>query len=841
MPFYKTGIANIPKPEPMGLMDKSTGQAITLAMQRLDLTGELTPLGASLQVTHKFKCEGTQPMEAVYVFMLPRGGTLRRFKIKGKGFESNSKLALKEKAKEEYEDGVRHGHLSAMTEQAPDGMVSLTVGQIRPDEEVAIMLDIFCGVDLQDSKFRFRFPFTLAPSYHAKMVVAPTTDGGRIELPQTILGDLVLPEWKLDAENLHQVSFNLKVRTDITGISSPSHRVKTETKKGETTISLAELKDKPNRDLVLDVGMEIDKPLLFVNGKGFVAPKNTPRWAVVVPSATLPQKDMGSKKLCFVLDHSGSMSGGPLKQAKLALSACLSTLDAKDEFGIVAFESVPTPFKQSLIKASKQNREEAQRFLDTIHPMGGTELKSALEMAVNGFDGAEGDIYLLTDGEVYESAVIVEYMAKSKIRVHVLGIGSASQDRFLASLAKKTSGVSKMMTPNEDVSSGALELFNSVRYPRQKDVTISAKGSSIKESVVWDGKPVILYGNSSKAPAKVTLKFGKSTKDVKLSTSASCPEGLVSLLWAGQTLEDLGSSLDGDPNMEKATRQGIEKQMENLSTTFNLSSRVMSLYAVVKRKGDKKQEMVQNVVAVGYPEGLSTSAYGMNLTVMPTQIGGGITRGRFAATKNKISTVTTDNIDSVLYSPMNSNYCLALNDTVKAYNTTASVNTLALNGTMDSNNNFNLVSASYVSNMVECSEDANSSADSICYEEKTCGGLHISEIDRLLEQVNLLEEDGGMPGKDLEERVVKTLMLGLWILGDQGENAHKRFGKHLKKMADFIEKNAPEEKKTLIALALVTFRNADSNTATPSFCHKNDYISLTKKRVWDRLEAIYLS
>ena len=833
MPFFKTGIMSTtastfvpattytqtiwgPYLEPIGLMDKATNQPITLAMQRLDLTGELTPLGASLQVTHKFKCEGTQPMEAVYVFMLPRGGTLRRFKIKGKGFESNSKLAPKEEAKEEYEAGVRHGHLSAMTEQAPDGMVSLTVGQVRPDEEVAIMLDIFCGVALQDSKFRFRFPFTLAPSYHAKMVVAPTADGGRIELPQTILGDLVLPEWKLDAKDLHQVSFNLKVRSAVTGISSPSHRVKTETKKGETTISLAEISDKPNRDLVLDVGMEIDKPMLFANGKGFAVPKNTPRWAVVVPSATLPQKDLGSKKLCFVLDHSGSMSGGPLDQAKLALSACLSALDAKDEFGIVAFENSPTAFKSCMIKASKANREEAQRFLEKIHPAGGTELRPALEMAVNGFDGTAGDIYLLTDGQVYESAAIVEQMAVGKVRVHVLGIGSASQDRFLASLAKKTGGVSKMMTPNEDVSSGALELFNSVKHPRQKDVTISAEGSSVTEAIVWDGKPIILYGNSSKVPTKMVLKFGKSSKTINLSTAASCPEGLVSLLWAGQMLEDLGSSIDGG----LLNKQGVsdaEKKMQSISTMFNLSSRVMSLYAVVKRKGDKKQEMVQNVVAVGFPEGMNPAGVGFKgITQASLNVG---RSSRFSAVKcRKVSSPTFDISDTEPmswgggggYRSLNMsmmpgvytavadasiNACFA-SDTVTASNSSASSNSLALYDSISDGPMFE-----HESSLVN--------TPALNFEEKTPSGR---PTNWLIMDIGSLEEDGGMPEQDMESRVLRTLMLGLWILDSQGEDAYTRFGKHLSKMADFIERNLPNNRKALIKKVLDKFRGINCLT-----------------------------
>ena len=55
-------------------------------------------------------------------------------------------------------------------------MVNLTVGNIRPNEMVTVRLEILAGLELRDDGFRFRFPFTLAPGYHARARMAGRCD-----------------------------------------------------------------------------------------------------------------------------------------------------------------------------------------------------------------------------------------------------------------------------------------------------------------------------------------------------------------------------------------------------------------------------------------------------------------------------------------------------------------------------------------------------------------------------------------------------------------------------------------------------------------------------------------
>src|ERR1044071_2905685 len=160
-----------------------TGSPVRLTMQRLWLTGQVLPAGACLFVQHVFESQEERAMEVIYSFPLPRDAALRRFRITGDGFEAHSELRETEAALKSYEQGIADGALSALARQYGDGMVNLTVGNIRPKEKVNVSLEVVTGVELRDDGFRFRFPFALAPAYHAQMRVAVTDGEGELELP----------------------------------------------------------------------------------------------------------------------------------------------------------------------------------------------------------------------------------------------------------------------------------------------------------------------------------------------------------------------------------------------------------------------------------------------------------------------------------------------------------------------------------------------------------------------------------------------------------------------------------------------------------------------------------
>jgi Ca-activated chloride channel family protein len=585
-------------------------------MQKLWLTGQVLAVGARLWVHHEFVSSETKPVEVIYGFILPRDASLRRFRVSGDGFTVDSELRPTKDATKIYEDGIRAGSLSTLARQYGDGLVNLTVGNIRPGEKVVVLLELLAGVELHDSGLRLRFPFTLAPSYHPQargMEVVPGVF--ELELPSEKFDDLILPQFARDAGHLHQVGFCLDVRlgSEIREISSPSHALRIQTNDDRSScVSLSRESDLPDRDLVLDVRTKSSG----VSVVGGVDTEGKGRFAAIVPSSEFGKSSAGPRRLVLLLDRSGSMQGQPLAQAKKAIAACLAALQELDLFGLVAFDDRVEVFRENLSEGSMENRQAALKFLDGIESRGGTELASGVETAASLLGDGAGDILILTDGQVFETETILQRVRSTGVRLHCLGIGSASQDRFLAQLADHTGGVSRFLTPGERVDLPALELFASVGRPLAEQVEVSVEGNGQwkvapkPSNYVFSGTPMLVFGEvSPTASAKLKIKWqgAKPNNQLELPIQLACDTtaNTLRLLQGARIISDFESRcMPGKGRGAAARREAMrtDGQLERLSLEYGLASSAMSLVAVVKRAGDVAGELPKTrIVPVGIP------------------------------------------------------------------------------------------------------------------------------------------------------------------------------------------------------------------------------------------------
>src|SRR5205814_3951449 len=74
----------------------------------------------------------------------------------------------------------------------------------------------------------------------------------------------------------------------------------------------------------------------------------------------LPPKDLSDAprqplEMVFTLDTSGSMSGRPIEQSKMAMNYALTHMNSADSFQIINFSDRPTKFAQAPIADSSQH------------------------------------------------------------------------------------------------------------------------------------------------------------------------------------------------------------------------------------------------------------------------------------------------------------------------------------------------------------------------------------------------------------------------------------------------------------------------------------------------------
>lgn len=604
-------------------INPATGETVQLALQELNLSGTVLPVGATLQVRHLFKSAEKRPIEVVYAFGLPRDATLRRFRIVGKVFTAESELKPIKEAAECYERGIAAGSLSTLARQYQDGIVNLSVGNVRPGETVAVFLEILSGVELRDDGLRFRFPFTLAPGYHGEGRMVESAPGqGELELPESF-EDLILPIWMKDASNLHRIGFDLEVDLPqvVAEIGSPSHAIKVANHEGgRHRVCLAPESEIPNRDLVLDIRTREARPQVV----GGIKADGTGHFALTVPSAVFGKAGNGPRRIVFLIDRSGSMEGRPMKQALQAVEACLGTLSDQDSFGLVAFDSEVESLGSTLLKGDSQGREAARKFLGRIDARGGTELAAGFNAAARLLNGQGGDVMIITDGQVFGTGEILNRARATGVRLHCLGIGSASQDRFLSLLARETGGISRFLTPRERVDLAAVELFAGIGCPVASGIRIDhfpVDGLSLSPeppSVIRAGEPLMLFGElKEELQAEIRISWDGDEAPGSLSLPIpleACHEAeSVFLLHGSRLITDAESRVEPPSWARAADRRQADRQthlLENLSRKYGLASRAMSLVAVVKRKGDKANEIPKTkVVPVGMPQDTAFGAY----------------------------------------------------------------------------------------------------------------------------------------------------------------------------------------------------------------------------------------
>ncbi len=563
------------------------GTALKLAMQRLWLTGQVLPVGARLKVRHVFRNGEDQRLEVVYAFMLPRDAALRSFEVKGTDFEVHSELRRVEEAVKIYEAGIEAGHLATLARAYRDGVVNLTLGNLRSGEEVTVTLEILGGVELHDDGLRFRFPFTLAPGYHPRACASPS---GELELPAPEFGDVILPKFMPSAEALHEIGFDLAIEVpDADEIGSPSHAVRV----SKQRVTLATGADVPDRDLVLDV-RAAERRTQILAGAG--------RFAMVVPSTRFGEKTTGARKVALVIDRSGSMGGQPMIQARRAVEACLGALSPDDQFALVAFDDQVETFRPALLPATAENRDAARTFFKGIEARGGTELAQGFTAGARLVAGG-GDVLVITDGQVMGTEEILAKARGLDVRIHCLGIGSASQDRFLALFASATGGVSRFVTPQERVDVAAVDLFASIGRPVAVDVRASGANFTPEPMrAVFAGNPWVAFGEGEAATVQVDWPGGSFSETI----ANSRPElgDTLRLLDGARQIASLES------RMTPAAAQEMEAKLVALSTEYGLASRAMALVAVVERPGDEAgAPPATRVVPVGMPQGTRFDSY----------------------------------------------------------------------------------------------------------------------------------------------------------------------------------------------------------------------------------------
>ena len=399
---------------------------------------------ASTKVEQEFYNPNPRQLEGTFLFPIPKGAHIDKFTMNIDGKPVEAELLAADKARGIYEDIVRRQRDPALLEYMGRDLFKVRIFPIEPNARKKI---------------------TLSYSQLLK------SDAGLVSFV------LPLNTEKFSAKPLHSVSVKLDLESKraLKSIYSPSHKVEVKRDGAhKATIGFEANDVKPDGDFQVfytqddsDLGVSLltykpageDGYFLLLASPGIET-----RNAKVIP-----------KDVVFVLDTSGSMAGPKLEQARKALAFCVENLNDSDRFEVLRFATEVEPLFNNLRDATKDNRSQAQKFIESLKPIGGTAIDEALKKAVAlRPDGGSRPyvIVFLTDGRPTVGNIdenrILETATKSKTgltRIFNFGIGTDVNTHLLDRIAEETKSFSQYVLPEEDIEVKVSSFFTKIKEP----------------------------------------------------------------------------------------------------------------------------------------------------------------------------------------------------------------------------------------------------------------------------------------------------------------------------------------------------------------------------------------
>lgn len=481
------------EPTPYGLCSNH-GHPVALQMIKVDAS--LNDLLTETTLTQIYRNTEQRPIEAVYTFALNSRAVILGLQLTIGDRTLHGLVVAKSIAEEDYEQAIADGDSAIMLEQVQQGLYVMNVGNLLPGEEVMITLRTGSLHDWQGNSLRFHLPTTIAPRYG-------TPEAAGVEPHQS-------PEHDLLVENRFQLCMTLNGNLAKAKVESPSHRIAISPSNSQLQITLTNGTACMDRDFIVNITLPSSTNDLAIvdhdlDGGYVTLASFNPR--IPEPQVIEP------RSIKIVVDCSGSMAGDAIHQARQAISDMLNQLRPDDHFNILAFGSHAVSFFPQQVAADTDHITKARRKLRSLEAdMGGTEMEKALKSAVN-LQGPAilQDILLITDGEIWQSEELIDYMKTSNHRVFTIGVGSSVSESFIRELAEATSGACELVVPNENMTEKIVRHFHRLYRTR-----------ATAAEIAWSTSPVIT------APAALGQVFDGDTVRA-FAWHAERPEGTASL------------------------------------------------------------------------------------------------------------------------------------------------------------------------------------------------------------------------------------------------------------------------------------------------------------------------
>ena len=436
---------------------------------------------ASVSIDQAFVNTGGGMIEVEYLFPVPPGAAVDSMTLMVNGKEYAARLLKAEEARKIYESIVRRKKDPALLEYAGFGLYRTKAFPLEPGKPCKV-LTTYKNVCKKDRNLvEVWYPLN-TEKYSAKKIESV------------------------------EVTVDIKSKADLSAVYSPTHDLSIKRKGPRRVIATYTAKDVlPTTDFQVfykAANEEVGATLLTHQpDKG----KDGYFMVLASPSPRASQKEVVAKDLVLVFDHSGSMSGKKIQQAKAALNFILNKLNKRDRFNVIAYSDSVEPFFEELVKVNRENLEKAADLVDRLEATGGTNIHEAISRAMQmlsaGSTRRPKYVIFLTDGlptvgNTNETAILRDAKKANKCgaRLFAFGAGYDVNVRLLDKLVAENRGRSDYVKPKEPIESKISSLYAKIKNPVVTDIKVKIPGLKLRDRYpremddLFEGDQIVLVG-----------------------------------------------------------------------------------------------------------------------------------------------------------------------------------------------------------------------------------------------------------------------------------------------------------------------------------------------------------
>lgn len=443
------------------LLFKGIKEGEYLPALRLSQDVEIYVSGMAVRtmVRQRFLNSSKEWQEAIYVFPLPDESAVDQLRMRVGERTIVGEIREKVEARKIYEQARKEGKKASLLAQERPNIFTVSVANIGPGEEVEVEIEYQQVVGLADGIFSLRFPMVVGPRY---IPGSPLAEGGEagglhfggsgwaLDTDQVPDASRITPPVAIASESILnpvRLMVELAAGFPVARVESLYHGITVADEEGGTKLIRFSGEVAADRDFVLEWEAEkLKSPHagLFTENRG----ETDYLLLMLMPPEGENTDRPLPRELIFVLDTSGSMAGPSIIQAREALILAISRLHGYDRFNVIEFNSTARKLFSKAEAADSENRDRAVHFVRSLEADGGTEIASALDMALDGRKDHERirQVIFLTDGSVgnEENLLTTIDSRLGDSRLFTVGIGSAPNSYFMSRAAVMGRGVLPM-------------------------------------------------------------------------------------------------------------------------------------------------------------------------------------------------------------------------------------------------------------------------------------------------------------------------------------------------------------------------------------------------------------